>query len=77
MFHPAFHNRAALQTSIYVSADGIPGLGAMGHLGTSRNTVWVSRGLDESIQTTMTYTHVVDEDLKAIHMAKHTTIAVA
>ena len=53
MFHPAFHNRAALQTSIYVSADGIPGLGAMGHLGTSRNTVWVSRGLDESIQTTM------------------------
>ena len=42
------------------------------------NIVYVKEFLGhESIQTTMTYTHVVDEDLKAIHAAKHTVVAVA
>ena len=42
------------------------------------NVVYVKEFLGhESIQTTMAYTHVVDEDLRAIHMSKHTTVAVA
>ena len=42
------------------------------------NIVFVKEFLGhENIQTTMTYTHVVDEDLRAIHAEKHTVVAIA
>lgn len=42
------------------------------------NIVYVKEFLGhENIQTTMTYTHVVDEDLRAVHAKSHTTVVVA
>ncbi|MBR3353316.1 tyrosine-type recombinase/integrase [Candidatus Saccharibacteria bacterium] len=42
------------------------------------NIVYVKEFLGhENIQTTMTYTHVVDEDLRAVHARSHTTVVVA
>ena len=42
------------------------------------NIVYVKEFLGhENIQTTMTYTHVVDEDLRAVHAKRHTTVVVA
>ncbi len=44
----------------------------MGRFGVDRSTIG-----DVSIQVTMTYTHVVDEDLHQIHRLKHTVVHVS
>ena len=48
--HPAFHDRATLQTCIDIAADGIPSLRAMRHLRTTSHSIGVCRCLYQSIQ---------------------------
>ena len=51
--HPAFHDRATLQTCIDIAADGIPSLRAMRYLRATSYSLGVSRCLYQSIQAAM------------------------
>ena len=51
--HPAFHDRATLQTCIDIAADGIPSLRAMRYLRTTGNGIRICRSLNQRIETSV------------------------
>ena len=51
--HPAFHDRAILQTCIDIAADGIPSLRAMRYLRTTGNGIRICRSLNQRIETSV------------------------